>query len=112
MGEDSTVELALKTGETAAEVEELEQKVESRNWWESITDDQITALFNRVSELESRIDILEAAEVAEEKEEPEVHRENPVAPEVTEIKPTESETPLEKAEPKKTSRRKGIFGLI
>lgn len=112
---DAIVDIAVKTGETAAEVEnisekveELEQKEENRKWWEGYTEDQFTRLFTRMYELEDRVAALEAVEVIKEEEEKETPEESTEETVITSSEVTE-ETKEEPAKPKRSAKLWGVL---
>lgn len=80
--EETNIDLALQTGENTADIEnlektheEIEQKVESienRTKW---NDESITNLYNKVYDMERKLDDMETKEEIEEENNPGIHEE-------------------------------------
>jgi len=106
-------QVALQAGETAAEVdaveeqvEELEQQVEVFEMRQKWTDQLIDDLFNRVNEMEMRLDEIEALEAIEEENNPGVHDELETSQETVLAKTEEFAT---QEETKKNKPARGLW---
>ena len=108
--ENAIVDVAIQTGENNAAIETLEktteeiaQQQENTEMLLKWTQQDIDAMWNRMSDLENRLSALEAAEVIEEIEE-----EQPAATTETE----ETETTLENPPEEKTAKKKSGWNFI
>lgn len=107
---DAIVEVAIKSGENSADIEtleeqqeEIEQKIEQVQSNQKWNDQAIDSLYNKVYELESKIDSIEIKEEIEEENNPEIHEQQ---------EEEETETIIEKAEEEVGVEKKSNLALI
>ncbi len=106
---DALVEVAIKTGENTALLESIEttqeettEKIESVEMRQKWNDDSIDTLYNKVYELQDKIDSIEVKEIIEEEKDPTIHKEEE----------TIIETPEEQIQPEKNQNMALFLGTL